>query len=132
LVFEYSLEVRGYELDSFQHVNNAVYLHYLEQARWNVFKETNTFSFFEKNKIIPVVIEINIRYIQESRLFEELVVKTQLCIEEPYMAFYQDIYKVKSLKKCCAAKVKHLFLDEEKAPYTLPEEILKKWGCSQP
>ncbi|NUM34733.1 MAG: acyl-CoA thioesterase [Candidatus Brocadiae bacterium] len=128
MVFEYFLEVRGYELDSFQHVNNAVYLHYLEQARWNVFKETNTFAFFEKNRIIPVVIEINIRYIQESRLFEELVVKTELKIEEPYMAFYQDIYKVKTQKKCCAAKVKHLFLDEAKVPSALPEEILKKWG----
>ncbi len=129
MLFEYFLEVRGYELDSFKHVNNAVYVHYLEQARWNIFKETDTFPFFEKNKIIPVVIESHIRYIQESKLFEELVVRTKVRIEEPYMAFYQDIYKVKTQKKCCAAKILHLFLDEEKVPYTLPEDILKKWGC---
>jgi len=39
-MFEYRLSVRGYELDSYNHVNNAVYLNYYEQARWQLMKET--------------------------------------------------------------------------------------------
>ena len=35
----FEFNVRGYELDSFGHVNNAVYLNYLEQARWEMFLE---------------------------------------------------------------------------------------------
>ena len=31
-----TLEVRGYELDSFGHVNHGVYVSYLEHARWKM------------------------------------------------------------------------------------------------
>lgn len=31
--------VRGYELDSFGHANNASYLNWLEHARWELFRE---------------------------------------------------------------------------------------------
>jgi YbgC/YbaW family acyl-CoA thioester hydrolase len=33
--FVTELRVRGYEMDSFGHVNHATYLSYLEQARWD-------------------------------------------------------------------------------------------------
>ena len=33
------LTVRGNELDSFGHVNNAIYLNYLEQARWEILRD---------------------------------------------------------------------------------------------
>ncbi|MDR2516501.1 MAG: acyl-CoA thioesterase [Spirochaetaceae bacterium] len=35
---EFSITVRTYECDSYGHVNNAVYLHYLEQARYEFLK----------------------------------------------------------------------------------------------
>ncbi len=56
VTFEYSLEVRGYELDSFNHVNNAVYVSYMEQARWEVFRETGTLDYLNENRILPAVI----------------------------------------------------------------------------
>jgi acyl-CoA thioester hydrolase len=33
------LTVRSYEIDSYGHVNNAHYLHYLEYARWHFLKD---------------------------------------------------------------------------------------------
>lgn len=33
-LFQITLPVRGYEIDVYGHVNNAVYLQWLEQARW--------------------------------------------------------------------------------------------------
>ena len=34
--FSTEIDVRGYEIDSFGHVNNAVYLSWLEHARWEL------------------------------------------------------------------------------------------------
>lgn len=36
---ELTFTVRTYECDSYGHVNNAVYLHYLEYARWKYLKD---------------------------------------------------------------------------------------------
>ena len=36
--FHTVIEVRGYELDSFGHVNNAIYLNWIEHARWELFR----------------------------------------------------------------------------------------------
>ena len=33
------IKVRGYHLDVFQHVNNARYLEFLEEARWTYFDD---------------------------------------------------------------------------------------------
>ena len=37
-MYQCNLEVRGYELDSFNHVDNAVYLNYYEHARWQILR----------------------------------------------------------------------------------------------
>ena len=66
----FEFNVRGYELDSFGHVNNAVYLNYLEQARWEMFLENEEWSaFLKKNEVFPAVIENRIRYLRELTPF---------------------------------------------------------------
>lgn len=127
-VYQYFFTVRGYEIDSFQHVNNAVYIHYLEQARWELLKETETLPYLEANRIIPAVIETHIRYIREAKRFDELVVKSSIVMEAPYVVFYQDIYHVLTQKKCCKAYVKHLFLDENRTPCGVSDFLMEKWG----
>ncbi len=91
--FEYFFSVRGYELDSFGHVNNAVYLNYIEQAQWEMLKKTDTFSFLRENRIIPAIVEINIRYIREAKIFDEMVVKSKVVFEPPYLVFVHNMYR---------------------------------------
>ena len=50
----FKLTVRGYELDSFGHVNNAVYLQYAEEAKWHFFSESITIEVLEKMDIAKV------------------------------------------------------------------------------
>ena len=54
-MFDYKFSVRGYELDSYGHVNNAVYLNYFEQARWEIFRNLNLIDYFKKNELFLVV-----------------------------------------------------------------------------
>lgn len=126
--FEYFVSVRGYELDSFGHVNNSVYLNYIEQAQWEILRKTDTLSFFLDNRVIPAIIEINIRYIREAKIFDELVVKTTTTLEPPYVVCNHNIYNTKTKRKSCKARVKQLYLTEDRIACDLPDYILKKWG----
>ncbi len=124
-MYEYHLTVRGYELDSFRHVNNAVYLSYYEQARWEILKEKNLFPYFEKNNLFLAVTEANIRYIREVYLFDELVIKTTIETEPPYLVFHQAITNKKSGQSVSKAKIKTLLVDHERIPHDIPDELLK-------
>ena len=129
--FEYHVTVRGYELDSFGHVNNAVYLNYVEQAQWEMLRKTDTFSFLKERKIVPAIIEVNIRYVREAKLFDELVIRSRIESQPPYMAFVHNMYNTTTRLKTCKATVKHLYLTRDRVPCGLPDFILAKWGINQ-
>lgn len=76
---ETRLKVRSYELDFFQHVNNAVYLNYIEQARVELLQSAGfALEDFLAQKILPVVVNVNINYRQASFLSDELVIFTHV------------------------------------------------------
>ena len=129
MAYEYCVTVRGYELDSFNHVNNAVYLNYLEQARWEVFRESGTLEYLTEHQILPAAVETNIRYIREAKLFDNLRIKTRVALEEPYLAFKQVIYIEKTGKVSCKARNNVLFLTREGRPTDVPRLIRERLGC---
>lgn len=128
--FEHHVTVRGYELDSFGHVNNAVYLNYVEQAQWEMLRKSDTFAYFQESEIVPAIIEINIRYIREAKIFDEIKIKSRIESKPPYFQFIHNLYNTKNNLKSCKATVLHLYLTKERIPCGLPEFILKKWGVS--
>ncbi|MBK6281447.1 MAG: acyl-CoA thioesterase [Draconibacterium sp.] len=77
-IFKYEFQVRGYELDSFGHVNNAVYLNYLEQARWEIVQKLGVLELLKKNDCIFIVVETSIRYVNELNIFDVAFVETEL------------------------------------------------------
>jgi YbgC/YbaW family acyl-CoA thioester hydrolase len=124
--FEYRFSVRGYELDSYGHVNNAVYLNYFEQARWEIFRKLDLFDYFQKNNLLLVVTEMKIRYSREVTLFDELMVKTKIRNESPYLIFSHKMYLCTSKVKVCSAEVKTLLTDKQKIIYDIPQNFLNK------
>ena len=63
------IKVRGYHLDVYQHVNNARYLEFLEEARWDGLTAHN---------IAFVVVNININYRRPAVLSDLLTITSQL------------------------------------------------------
>ncbi|MFJ9057725.1 MULTISPECIES: acyl-CoA thioesterase [unclassified Streptomyces] len=60
--------VRGYELDTQGHLNQAVYLQYAEHARWELLREAGVAQ--EKllaHGIGPVQLEVTVKYLRELR-----------------------------------------------------------------
>ena len=124
-MYQCTLEVRGYELDSFNHVNNAVYLNYYEQARWEIMKESGIIEYFKKSGTFLVVVETVVKYIREIKLFDKLVIKTSIKKENPYLCFYHEMYQSGSNVKVSKATVKTLLLDEARTPIDIPDEFLR-------
>ena len=68
MVFSVPVTVRGYELDTQGHLNQAVYLQYSEHARWEMLSAAG----IQQNALVaggigPVVLEANIKYHRELR-----------------------------------------------------------------
>jgi YbgC/YbaW family acyl-CoA thioester hydrolase len=125
-MFEYTITVRGYELDSYGHVNNAVYLNYFEQARWEIFRQLELTDYFRQHNLLLVVTEMQVRYSLEAKLFDELVVRTGIKKEAPYLVFSHRMYRSGSRMKVCSADVKTLLTDKDRIKYDIPEFLLAK------
>ncbi len=124
MTHEYILTVRGYELDSFGHVNNAVYLNYMEQARWEILRNHGLYDrFFEKGFILAVV-EATIRYSREARVYDELSIRTELSRVPPYLAFSHLITRVGTGEIIARGKIKTILLDRDRIPHDIPDNLI--------
>lgn len=126
MINEYSFEVRGYELDSFNHVNNSVYLNYLEVARWEFFRDTKWLDYMRKNDLHPVVIETKIKYINELKVFDKAIVKSKWKYDGNYLIANQNIYVEDTKKKASRATVKMILVSTERIVHELPDFIKKE------
>ncbi len=121
--FEHKFEVRGNELDSFGHVNNAVYFNYYEQARWIIMRETGLLEYFKQSGNFLVVVKANIKYIKELTLLEEANVITSIITAGFFVIFQQEIRNA-SDEKINVANVKCLFVDKNRAPQDIPAKFI--------
>ena len=72
------LTVRGYELDSFGHVNNSVYLQYAETAMWDFFSKHGMLDKIQDEGLFPVILESKQRYIHELKLMDKVLIETDM------------------------------------------------------
>lgn len=95
MVFSVPVTVRGYELDTQGHLNQAVYLQYSEHARWMLLAAAG----IQQNAMVaggigPVVLEVTIKYLRELRGGEEVDVTCELgWAEGKVFQFKQQIVK---------------------------------------
>lgn len=69
----YELVIKEHHLDTFGHVNNAIYLQLFEEARWE-FITARGYGLKEvmKFKKGPVILEANIKFLKELKLRETI------------------------------------------------------------
>jgi len=125
-MFEFRLTVRGYELDSYGHVNHAVYVNYLEQARWVLIKDAGLLEELQKADIKIVVVKLQVRYMREIGLLDEILVQTRIKKEPPYLVFYHFIKEAHKNLLMARAVVKTILLGEDKKPLDIPDDMIQK------
>jgi YbgC/YbaW family acyl-CoA thioester hydrolase len=121
-----TLTARGYELDSYNHINNAVYLNYFEHARWEFFRKLDLYGFLMENDNLPVVTDVHIRYQREIKLFDDMMIESFCVQEKPYLIFQQKIMNLSTGLSSARATTKLIFIDQNRVPRDVPAEILNK------
>lgn len=105
-----SMTVRGYHIDVFGHVNNARYLEFLEEARWQIF-DTFIKDLQQKGHSLAIV-NININYRRPAFLGYELVIDGIVSnITRRSFVITQQVYWPKGDACIADAEVTCVFVD---------------------
>ncbi len=88
-----NIKVRGYHLDMYQHVNNARYLEFLEEARWNYIESKLDLLEWMKKDLGFAVVNINISYRKPASLNQIMEIKSEMSkISRKSATIEQQIY----------------------------------------
>lgn len=125
-IAETEIEVRSYELDSFGHVNHAVFLNYLEHARFNVLRAGGVppESLPERGWGVYVV-RLYIDYLKEARVGDRLLIRTHLAeLRRTSMVLSQEVLLAEHPDvRVAEARVTAVWVGADRRPMRLPEEV---------
>lgn len=121
------IEVRGYELDSFGHVNHANYLNYFEFGRWKLLAEEGiTLADFRGWDRFPVIAGLEIRYLRPVTMGDVLTVETKMVSHGRSSTFFEQRI-LKGGLEACTAKVRSVLVDGKGKPAEAPPELRNRW-----
>jgi len=125
-IAETTITVRSSEIDSFGHVNHAVFLHYLEHARYEAL-ERSGFSWptlAERDWRIFVV-RIEVDYVAEARRGEKLLVRTWAeSFRRTTMVLAQEIVRLGTPEAVVTrARVEAVWMGPDRRPMRVPNEV---------
>ena len=122
--FQLDFQVRDYECDMQGHVNNSVYLNYLEHCRHEFIKEFGLdFSEMVRRGITLVVIRAELDYKRSLSSGDRFMIGVILERVSPLRyCFLQDIYLLPEKKLVLKARVTGTGVNAEGRP-ELPKEI---------
>jgi len=125
-VAETAITVRSGEIDSFGHVNHAVFLHYLEHARVEAL-ETAGFAWqalADRNWQLYVV-RVEVDYVAEARRGDRLRVRTWADgFRRTTMTLAQEIVREDDPAAVVArARVTTVWIGPDRRPMRVPDEV---------
>ena len=124
------IDIRGYHLDGYQHVNNARYLEFLEEGRWQHYENIST-EAYAKLGFAFVIVNININYRLPAIFGDVIRIETNIeKIGNSSLVFNQVIFNDKNDKVVCDAKITFVILNQKTGkPFVIDEtfrELLLK------
>lgn len=121
-------EVRPYELDANQHVNNAVYSNYFEYGRWSFRKKLFDLNIFKESDLTYVLYKSSISFLKPSFLFEKLKLYTWLVELSPVrVVYWQELHDTDgNVRSTC--KAEGCFVNSKGLPVKLPKDVREKFS----
>lgn len=108
------IKVRGFHLDIYQHVNNARYLEFLEEARWQYLEDSGDIEYFTSLGYAWAIVNININYRASAYMGDTLELTTALSkIGNKSAVFHQVITKAGTDKVVVDADITFVVMDQK-------------------
>lgn len=119
------LQVFGFHIDVYGHVNNGRYLEFLETARWHLLDDTGYFALPSAATTGLVVTRIDIHYRQPAVMGDRLRIETVVAdVRSRRATFHQTITRLQDGKTIVSADVTFMVIDRETgAAIRLPTEL---------
>jgi YbgC/YbaW family acyl-CoA thioester hydrolase len=114
------------ELDSFGHVNHAVFLSYFEHARFRALDEAGfSWSVLDEKGWAIFVVRVEVDYISEARREERLLVRTWAdSFRRTSMVLVQNIVREDDHSDMVArARVTAVWIGLNRKPIRVPDEV---------
>jgi len=126
LVSETTIGVRTSELDSFGHVNHAVYLNYFEHARFEALREAGFgWSRLAERGWAIFVVRIEVDYLSESRREDQLRIRTWAdSFRRTSMVLAQEMLRDDGTGTVVArARVTAVWIGPDRKPMRVPPDV---------
>ena len=123
-----SLDVRGYELDGYGHVNHAVYINYLEFARWKMLEEEGiNVKHFAEWKRWPIIAALEMKYMKPCYLGDHLEIRSKI-VDHSRARFVVEQEILRHETPVARGTIQVVIVNEKGKPADLPPEITRLWA----
>ncbi|MCA1596829.1 MAG: acyl-CoA thioesterase [Chloroflexi bacterium] len=121
--YECTFVVRSYEMDSFGHVNNAVYLNYLEAARGEYLRQHGlSYDLFREWGAFPVVRRVSLEFVSPLKVYDEIAIEgTFEPLRRTGFKAHQVIVRAASRSLVLDARLELVFTGSSGRPIAVPE-----------
>ena len=118
-----TLDVRDYECDMADGVNNSVYYNYLEHARQSMLKSGGIdFAELARQRIGLVIVKAEIDFVRSLTSGDRFIVKTKIYrASKLRFEFHQEIYKEADSQLIVRAKITGTPINSSGRPKLTPE-----------
>ncbi len=123
------IKIRGYHIDHFNHVNNARYLEFLEDGRWEYSEKNDLIKNFHKKGISHVAVNININYRKSSFQGQVLKIETSVIKKgRSSVTMLQKVFLNSTDTLIADAEVTNVFIDAKTGNLiSIDEELMSVW-----
>ena len=123
---ETEIKIRGYHTDLYQHVNNARYLEFLEEGRWQLLEDHMDLNAFASRGFSFFVVNINIDYKSPARVNDEIRVRSGLeRIGNKSAVIRQEVINKTNGRLSAVADVTFVIADAQGRPLKIEGDLEK-------
>jgi acyl-CoA thioester hydrolase len=126
--FHHRIKVRSHDLDSFGHVNNAVYFNYLEEARCEYMEARGlSFNSFHEWQAFAFVVSSEIRYKSPAKYGDILDIRGAFSgMRRTSFTIDYEIYNETTDRVCALASMAFGFVNGEEKIIPIPDDFRDK------